>query len=93
MDAANGPSRKKHLVVYLINFVFLFLIIWFESHSDSDKTIAISSLGFVMLVGVNLLLGVFAQIQENAIWRHYYYSALGLVVGMAAILFIFLLDI
>jgi hypothetical protein len=69
------------------------LIIWFEYDSDSDKTIAISSLGFALLVGLNLLFGVFAQIHKDPIWRHYYYSALGLVVGMAALLYIFLLDI
>jgi hypothetical protein len=88
MDATNRQSRKTHLVVYLINLGFLFLIIWFESNSDSDKTIAISSLVFVILVGLNLLFGVFAQIHENPIWRHYYYSALGLVIGMAVVLYI-----
>ena len=78
-------------IVYLVNSVFLLFIILFEVNSDSDKTIAISSLGFVVLVALNLLFGVFAQIHKNPIWRHYYYSALGLVLGLAVAMSFFLL--
>lgn len=78
--------------IYLLNSVILFLIIWFESNSGSDKTVIISSLVFVVLLALNLLLGVVAQIHGNPIYRHYYYSALGLVVGVVTVLSFFLLD-
>lgn len=73
-------------VIYGVNFILLFLIARFEYTSDSDKTIIISSLGFLILLILNLLFGFFSQMDKKQIYKHYYYSALGLVVGIAILL-------
>ena len=73
-------------VIYGVNSILLLLIARFEYNSDSDKTIVISSLGFLILLILNLLLGFFSQLDKKPIYKHYYYSALGLVVGVAILL-------
>jgi hypothetical protein len=73
-------------VIYGVNFVFLFLIARFEYNSDSDKTIVIASLGFLILVILNLIMGFLSQLDKKPIYKHYYYSALGLVVSFAILL-------
>lgn len=67
-------------LLYAINLILLFLIARYEYNSGSDKTIILSSLAFAVLVVLNLMLGFFAQIDNKPIFRHYYYSALGLVI-------------
>jgi hypothetical protein len=70
-------------VIYGVNLIVLFLIARFEYNSDSDKTVVIASLGFFVLLVLNLILGFFAQMNKKPIFKHYYLSALGLVVGIA----------
>jgi hypothetical protein len=70
-------------VIYGVNFIFLFLIARFEYSSASDKTIVIALLGFLILVILNLVMGFLAQLDKKPIYKHYYYSALGLIVSMA----------
>lgn len=55
------------ILKYGINAILLFLIARYEYNSDSDKTIIISSIAFGVLLILNLLLGVFAQLDKNAI--------------------------
>ena len=75
-------------LVYGVNAILLFLIARFEYNSTSDKTIIISGLAFAVLVGLNLLFGLFAQFDKKPIYRHYYYSALGLVICTLLLLYI-----
>jgi hypothetical protein len=70
-------------VIYGVNFALLFLIARFEYNSDSDKTAVIASLGFLILVILNLIMGFLSQLDEKPIYKHYYYSALGLIVSIA----------
>ena len=74
--------------IYSVNALLLFLIALYEYNSRSDKTIIISSFAFVILLGMNLLLGLFAQMDNKPVYRHYYYSALGLFVGVVILLWI-----
>ena len=74
-------------VIYGVNAILLFLIARYEYNSDSDKTIIISSIAFVILLGLNLLFGLFAQLDKKPIYRHYYLSALGLFVSVIALLY------
>ena len=71
--------------IYGVNSIVLFLIVRFEYNSDSDKTIIISSQDSMLLI-VNLLFGFFSQLDKKRIYKHYYYSALGLVVSIAILL-------
>ena len=73
-------------VIYGVNFTLLFLIARFEYNSDSDKTAVIASLGFLILLVLNLIIGFLSQLDKKPIYKHYYYSALGLVVGIAILL-------
>ena len=73
-------------LIYVVNSILLLLIARFEYNSDSDKTIIISSLGFLILLILNVLLGFFSQMDKKPIYKHHYYSALGLVVGVAILL-------
>jgi hypothetical protein len=75
-------------LVYGVNAILLFLIARYEYNSSSDKTIIISGLAFVILLGLNLLFGLFAQLDKKTIYRHYYYSALGLFVTTLLLLYI-----
>lgn len=67
--------------IYGANAVLLFLIARHEYNSDSDKTFIISLTGFLILLILNLLLGLSAQFDKKPIYKHYYYSALGLLIG------------
>ena len=73
-------------VVYGFNTILMFLIARYEYNSDSDKTIIISSLSYLVLLIFNLLFGFFAQMDKKPIYRHYYYSALGLIVSALILL-------
>ena len=73
-------------VIYGLNFTLLVLIARFEYKSVSDKTIIISSLAFLALLVLNLILGFSSQLGKNPIYKHYYYSAMGLVVGVSVLL-------
>ena len=75
-------------VIYGVNLLFLFLIARFEYNSDSDKTIIISSLAFVILLILNLILGFMSQLDNKSVYKHYYYSALGLVISTMILFFI-----
>jgi len=77
-------------IIYAVNFVLLFLIVRYEYNSDSDKTIIISSLAFAALLGLNLIFGFSAQLDKRPFYRHFYYSALGLFVGVMFLLSIWL---
>lgn len=70
-------------IIYGVNGVLLLLIERFEYNSDNDKTIVLSSLGLLILIIFNLLLGFFSQLDKKPMYKHYYYSALGLVVAEA----------
>jgi hypothetical protein len=72
--------------VYVVNLILLFLIARYEYNSDSDKTIIISSLSFAVLLVLNLLFGLFAQLDKKPIYRHFYYSAVGLFVSAIVLL-------
>jgi len=76
-------------IIYGVNLVLLLLLARFEYNSDSDKTIIISSLGLIILVILNLLLGFFSQMDKKKIYKHYYYSALGLIIGAMVLLTIY----
>jgi len=73
-------------IIYGVNFILLFLIARYEYNSDSDKTIIISSLGFLILLILNLMLGFFSYLDKKPIYKHYYYSALGLVISTVILL-------
>jgi hypothetical protein len=73
-------------VIYGVNFTLLFLIARFEYNSGSDKTIVIASLGFLILLILNLIFGFISQLDKKPIYKHYYYSALGLVVSVVILL-------
>jgi len=75
-------------LVYIVNAIIVFLIALYEYNSDSDKTIIISSLALAILWVFNLLFGLFAQLDNRPIYRHYYYSALGLFIIAAILLLI-----
>jgi hypothetical protein len=73
-------------IIYGVNVVLMFLIARYELNSDSDKTIVVSSLAFLILVVSNLMLGLFAQFDKKPVYRHFYYSALALVVSCVILL-------
>jgi hypothetical protein len=73
-------------VIYGVNFILMILIARFEYTSDSDKTIIISSLAFLMLLIFNLMFGLFAQMDRKPIYKHYYYSGLGLFLSALILL-------
>ena len=73
-------------IIYGLNVILMFLIARYEFNSDSDKTIIISSLAFLILVVFNLLLGLFAQLDKKPVYKHFYYSALALVVSCVVLL-------
>ena len=77
-------------LIYGVNAILLFLIARYEYNSDSDKSIIISSIAFVTLLGVNLLFGLFARIDKKPIYRHYYYSALGLFLSVVILLYMYI---
>src|SRR5690606_21054425 len=83
-DTTTIETMEK--IIYGVNFTLMFLLARFEYNSDSDKTIIISSLGLLILVILNLLLGFFSQMDKKKIYKHYYYSALGLVVSSMILL-------
>jgi hypothetical protein len=72
--------------IYLVNFILMFLIARYQFNSVSDKTIIISALGLLVLLGLNLLLGISAQFDRKPIYKHFYYSALGVFVGAVLLL-------
>lgn len=73
-------------IIYGVNLVLLLLLILFQYHSVSDKTIIISSLGVGTPIVLNLLLGFFAQMDKNKIYKHYYYSVLIHIIGAMILL-------
>jgi hypothetical protein len=77
-------------LIYGVNAISLVLLARYEYNSDSDKSIIISSIAFVILLGINLLFGVFAQFDKKSIYRHYYYSALGLFLSVVGLLYIYI---
>jgi magnesium-transporting ATPase (P-type) len=77
-------------LIYGLNAILLLLIALYEYNSDSDKSIILSSIAFVILFGINLLLGLSAQFDKKPIYRHYYYSALGLFVSVVGLLYIYI---
>jgi hypothetical protein len=68
-------------LIYFVNAILLVLIARYEYTSDSDKTIIISSLVFAILLVLNLMFGLFAQLDKKPMYRHFYYSALALFVS------------
>ncbi len=81
--------RLMEKIIYGVNLVLLLLLARFEYNSDSDKSIFISSLGLIILVIMNLLLGFFSQMDKKSIYKHYYYSALYLIIGAMVLLTIY----
>jgi len=77
-------------LIYGVNAILLFFIARYEYNSDSDKSIIISSIAFVALLGVNLLFGLFAHFDKKPIYRHYYYSAVGLFLSVVILLYIYI---
>ncbi|HYI76888.1 MAG TPA: hypothetical protein VEW65_04660 [Chryseolinea sp.] len=77
-------------LIYGVNAILLFFIARYEYNSDSDKSIIISSIAFVALLGVNLLFGLFAHFDNKPIYRHYYYSAVGLFLSVVILLYIYI---
>lgn len=75
--------------IYGVNLILLLLIASFEYTSDSDKTIIIASLGLIILVTLNLLLGFFSKIDKKKFYKHYFYSALGLILSAMILLTIY----
>jgi Mg2+ and Co2+ transporter CorA len=67
-------------VIYGVNFILMFLIARYQFNSDNDKTGIITSLGVLVLLIMNLIFGFLAQIDRKPVYRHYYYSALGILV-------------
>lgn len=76
-------------LIYAVNAILLFIIARYEYNSDSDKTIIITSLAFLGLLILNVILGFFTQPNKNSIYKHFYYSAAGLLIG--ALLVVYLL--
>jgi hypothetical protein len=74
-------THKMKATIYGVNFILIFLIARFEYNSSSDKTIIISSLGFLVLLLLNIMFGFFAQIENKTIYKHYYYSAVAMVIA------------
>jgi hypothetical protein len=93
-DKAAGQTNRQTTIetmeklIYVVNAILLFLIARYEYNSASDKTIIISSIAFATLLGFNLLFGLFAQLDKKPVYRHYYYSALGLFVSVIVLLYI-----
>jgi hypothetical protein len=73
-------------LIYGVNFLILFFIVRYEYNSDNDKSIIISSLSFLILVIFNLMFAFFAQMDKKPIYKHYYYSALALVISIVILL-------
>jgi hypothetical protein len=69
-------------VIYGVNFILMFLIARYEYYSGNDKTIIVSAVGFLVLLCLNLLFGLVAQLDKRPIYRYFYYSALGLIIGV-----------
>lgn len=68
------------MLIYIVNLILLFFIGRYEYNSSSDKSMFITSLFFLVLLVMNLILGFSAQLARKPIYRHYYYAALMLVV-------------
>jgi hypothetical protein len=58
----------------------------FEYNSDSDKTIIYIIIRILNTLILNLFPRLFSQLDKKPIYKHYYYSALGLAVGAAVLL-------
>ena len=76
-------------IIYGVNSILLFIIARFEYNSDSDKTIIISSLAILILAILNILCGFFSQMDKKPIYKHFYFSAIGLVLGSMILLSIY----
>lgn len=70
-------------VIYIVNCILAVLVINFESNSSNDKTIIITSLLYVALILINLIVGAFLQLSKKRYFREFYYSSLLLVVGIS----------
>lgn len=79
-------------LIYSVNIVLLLLIVRYEYDSGNDKTIIISSLSFLILIVLNLLLGFFAQMGKKRISRHYYFSVLGLLISAFVLLSMLMME-
>lgn len=77
-----------NLVIYLVNFVMLILIIRFEYSSGNDKSVIISSLAVLVIVILNLITGLIKQLDKKTEFKHYYISALGVVLTFMILLFV-----
>jgi len=75
-------------LIYAVNAIILFLIVQYEYNSDNDKTTIISSIAFMALLGFNLLFGLSAQLDKKSFHRHFYYAALGLLVSVLVLIFL-----
>ena len=75
------------ILIYLANAILLYFIVQYEYNSASDKTIIISPFAFVMLLGLNLFFGLITKLDRKPVYRHFYYSALGLVVVLGGLLY------
>ena len=67
--------------IYFINTLLILFVARYEFKSDNDKTIIISSLALAVLLVLNLMFGLFAQLDNKPSYRHFYYSALGIFVS------------
>ena len=75
-------------IIYGVNAILMVLIARYEYNSDNDKTIIISSIAFVILLVLNMIFGLFAQLDKKPIYRHFYFSAIGLFVSAVMLLLI-----
>jgi hypothetical protein len=68
-------------IIYLVNVIVLFFILRYQSNSDNDKSIILSSIAFLVVLMINVLCEFFAQLDKKKVYRHFYYSALGLLLS------------
>ena len=69
------------IVIYGLNFMIMFLLGRYEYNSDNDKAIVIFSVGFLIIVVMNFIFGLMAQLDRKPIYKHYYVSAIVLIIA------------
>ncbi len=79
-------------VIYAVNLALAVSLIRFESNSDSDKTILLTAIFYILLVVVNFLLGLLFHRNKRKYHQHFYYSSILLTVGIVVYGLRFLID-
>lgn len=78
--------RKMEKLIYAVNAILLLLMARYEYNSDNDKSIIISSLAFLALLITNLLMGFVGQMSNKKMYKHFYFSALWLLISVLVLL-------